>query len=326
MRQQILDCADCGTDYCPCYLAETGDCLICSQLQGKTFCDCFNWKGVCVYQEYIWNRNQRKEARESQICEILHLEQLTEAVYLLTIKVNKTLARELDQPGTYVLLRNPVEADFFNTPMSVMTADPLTGTITIVIQLKGVKTKALLADKNKIMVRGPYWNGLLGLKYLKSFTGRKALLVVRGIAQAPAVSVARKLRNQNNELMVFLDPGRENLTFAQPLMSEMGCDVSFLPLLDKNLQVPLESLALIKEQIQKQDIGLVYSGGTVKLHEGISAIIQSIEQEVYFTCSNEARICCGEGVCGSCHTRLPEGQRIKTCKTQINPRKIYTGR
>lgn len=326
MRQQILDCVDCGSDFCPCYLAETGDCLICSQLQGKTFCDCFNWKGVCVYQEFIWNRSQRKEARESLLCEILHWEQLTEAVILLTIMVNKTMARELSQPGAYVFLRNPKEADFFDTPMSIISADTGAGTVTIAIQLKGVKTKSLLVDNEKIMVRGPYWNGLLGLKYLKGLTNKKALLVVRGIAQAPAVPVARKLRNQGNEVMVLLDPGKESLTFAEPLMREMGCIVNYISLLDKNLQVPIETLEFIKGLILRQEISLVYSGGTAKLHEGVSAIIQGLDQEVFFTCANDARICCGEGVCGSCHTRLPNGQRIKTCKTQINPREIYRGR
>lgn len=324
--QHILDCVDCGTDYCPCYLAETGDCLICSQLQGKTFCDCLNWKGVCVYQEYVWNRSRMKEGRKSILCQIQNIEQLTESVMLLTIKVNNTLARELDQPGTYVFLRHPKEADFFDTPMSIMTADPVAGTISIAIQVKGVKTKSLINQNKDILVRGPYWNGLLGYKYLKGLKNSKALLVVRGIAQAPAVPVARKLLNQGNQVTVLLDPGRAGLNFAEPLFREMDCQLINLPLLNSGLQVPAKALEFIKEYLEENSIRLVYSGGTAKLHAGISKLIESSGREIYFCCSNEASFCCGEGVCGSCHTRLPDGQRVKTCKTQLNPLEIYAGR
>lgn len=52
MEQNFYDCIDCGTENCPCYLAATGDCLVCSRLAGKDYCDC-NWKGVCIYNEFI---------------------------------------------------------------------------------------------------------------------------------------------------------------------------------------------------------------------------------------------------------------------------------
>mgnify|MGYP000921887947 CR=1 FL=1 len=55
MIKERMDCIDCGTEYCPCHLAESGECIMCSQLQGECFCDCVNWKGVCVYQELFNN-------------------------------------------------------------------------------------------------------------------------------------------------------------------------------------------------------------------------------------------------------------------------------
>ena len=51
-NQRSMDCIDVGSENCPCYLALTGDCLICSRLQGKDYCGC-NWAGVCVYNEFI---------------------------------------------------------------------------------------------------------------------------------------------------------------------------------------------------------------------------------------------------------------------------------
>ncbi len=323
---RILDCVDCGTEYCPCYLAESGDCLICSQLQGKEFCDCLNWKGVCVYQEYIWNRSRMKEGRKSLQADILKVEQAAESVFLLTAGVYSTLARELNQPGAYVFLRYPEAPGIFDTPMSIMTADPVAGTVTMAIQVKGVKTKNLSKLNGRVLIRGPYWNGLLGLKNINGLVNSKALLAVRGIAQAPAVPVARKLRSNGNKVIVLLDPGRANLDFAAPLMSELGCTVKTISLLDKNLQVPAWALEEIRKKIEEHDIKLVYSGGTEKLHEGLSNLLGKLERQIFLICSNDARFCCGEGVCGSCHIRLPGGQRVKTCKTQIDPLEIYAGR
>lgn len=321
--QQVKECIDCGSEYCPCYLSEIGECIVCSQLQGETFCDCLNWKGVCVYQEYVWNRSQMKEGRSSLLCDLINIEQVSDAVLVLTIAVNKTLARELNQPGAYVFLRNMEDPNFFDTPMSIMSANLEEATITTAIQVKGVKTKSLTESTKQVLLRGPYWNGLLGLKHVKSLMNSRALLVVRGIAQAPAVSVARKLISGGNKVDILLDKGKAEVNFAEQSFLDMGCTVHPISLLDKNLRVPNATLDYIKAFINENGVQLVYSGGTDKLHEGISNIIKASSQEVYFTCSNDARFCCGEGVCGSCHTRLEDGSRIKTCKTQLNPAEIF---
>ena len=64
MVNQRLECIDAGSEYCPCYLAETDDCIICSHLQGKEFCDC-NWNGVCVYQDFCWLNEKKKDIRKT---------------------------------------------------------------------------------------------------------------------------------------------------------------------------------------------------------------------------------------------------------------------
>jgi len=320
---QIKECIDCGSDYCPCYLSEIGECIVCSQLQGKNFCDCLNWKGVCVYQEYVWNRSQMKEGRKSLLCDVENVEQVSENVVILTLKVNKTLARELNQPGAYVFLRNLEDPNFFDTPMSIMMADPILGTISMAVQIKGVKTKSLTEISRQILLRGPYWKCLLGMQAIKSLTNSTALLVVRGIAQAPALPVARKLRKGGNEVDVLLDMGKAGTNFAEQLFRDAGCNVIPMSLLDQNLQVPAEALDYIKKLLTEKRVQLVYSGGTDKLHEGLSRLIKATSPDVYLTCSNDARFCCGEGVCGSCHTRLEDGSRIKTCKTQLKPMEIF---
>ena len=63
-------CIDAGSENCPCLLAESGDCITCSRLQGKDCCDC-NWRGVCIYNEYIQNGKKINNRRESKKTRIL---------------------------------------------------------------------------------------------------------------------------------------------------------------------------------------------------------------------------------------------------------------
>ena len=70
MFKETIDCIDAGTEYCPCHLAESGECILCSQLQGSHFCDCLNWNGVCIYQELYNNGNKAKEQRKAYTCKV----------------------------------------------------------------------------------------------------------------------------------------------------------------------------------------------------------------------------------------------------------------
>ena len=322
---QPLDCIDAGSDFCPCYLAESGECLMCSQLQGKTFCDCKNWKGVCIYQEYVWNGHRMKKRRENTTSEIIERTDVSENITIIKVRVNKTMARELNQPGAYVFLRKTDEPDYFDTPMSVMAVDEPEGIVEIAVQIRGVKTKALKKAGTVINLRGPYWNGLLGLKYIKGLRNSSALLVARGIGQASALPVARKLLTAGNRVEVILDRGRSGVNFAENNFLDLGCGVEEKNLLDPaTLAIPEDTLAYIRKSILDNGIKLVFSGGSEKLHLGIGRLLSTLEERIYFACSNDARFCCGEGICGSCHARLSDGSRIKTCKTQLSPVELFT--
>ncbi|HHZ17429.1 MAG TPA: sulfide/dihydroorotate dehydrogenase-like FAD/NAD-binding protein [Clostridia bacterium] len=322
------DCIDAGTEYCPCYLAEVGECIMCSQLQGKVFCDCTNWKGVCILQEYVWNHARSKPSRGLFRGQILGAEEVAADVLLLTLQVNRTLARELNQPGAYVFLRPPGTAEYFDIPTSVMRADERLETIVLALQQRGVKTKYLFKQRTEkadqeILLRGPYWNGILGLRHLKGLHHAKALLLLRGIGQAPAVPVAKKLRQGGNEVEVLLDPGRiKNFTTA--LFQEMGCRVLPKIILDlEKLTLRADVLAYLREKILTDGVKLIYCGGPVFLTQGVSNLLQELRSQVALVCSNNTKLCCGEGVCGSCQTRLKNGTRVKSCKTQIDPWEVY---
>lgn len=324
MAYEAVDCIDAGTEYCPCYLAETNDCLICSQLQGKVFCDCINWKGVCIYQEYIWNGSKSKDHRENLSAEILEKRFINPKIIYLKLKVTKTLARELNQPGSYIFLRDEEYPNFFDVPMSIMFSDEIKDTIEILIQIRGAKTKVLNNERQHIMIRGPYWNGIIGLKNLKSVGNKNCLIVTRGIAQAPSVLVAKKLRFSGNNVTVLLDPGNSGTNLSSKYFDSLGCSVKEINILNNRVFTE-DARSIIQTEINTKPISFIFSGGSDLIHKSLLEIRKSCNNRILFACTNNANICCGEGICGSCNTRLKDGRRIKACKAQIDPADIMGG-
>lgn len=325
--QKILDCVDAGSAYCPCHLAETGECIMCSQLQGRTFCDCANWKGVCIYYDFVSNRSQMRAQRKSRSCRIIKRDEVSEGLVLFSIETGRELAKELNEPGTYVFMRDEDSPAYYDTPMSVMTSDETAGTIIAAVQVRGVKTKALGSLREKVEIRGPYWNGLLGLKYIKGLRGSSALIIARGVGQAAVVTAAAKLVAGGNKVKVILDTGRNSRNFTEKYFQELGCEVALQTLLSgRALEMPAETSAYIQNCIREDQVKLVISGGSEKLHQKIAGLLLALEDKPFFACSNDAKFCCGEGICGSCHTRVEDGSRIKVCKTQLNPFSLYERR
>ncbi|MDU3723748.1 MAG: sulfide/dihydroorotate dehydrogenase-like FAD/NAD-binding protein, partial [Clostridium celatum] len=99
MLKETIDCIDAGTEYCPCHLAESGECILCSQLQGSHFCDCLNWKGVCIYQELHDNGGKAKEQRKTYNCKIVERKLFSDEVLLVKFEASHKLVIDLAKPG-----------------------------------------------------------------------------------------------------------------------------------------------------------------------------------------------------------------------------------
>ncbi|MGB9779404.1 sulfide/dihydroorotate dehydrogenase-like FAD/NAD-binding protein [Caldanaerobacter sp.] len=311
-----LECVDVGTEYCPCYLAELNECIVCSQLQGKKFCDC-NWKGVCVFQEFVWAGYKAKVTRSTVFTRILKKEEINEEVVILTLKVPNKLARDLNEPGAYVFVRGYFSPSFFDTPMSVMWADEIEGIIKIAIQVTGPKTKFIASAKEgeEVYLRGPYWNGMFGQRYIKGMHNSKALVVLRGIAQAPGVIVILKLIQNKNKVIVLLDKGKVQTNFIKDYIKNSDVTLVEADLLSE------EGQEVLKQFIKDKKISVIYSGGSDEQHINILEYMDKYESEAYLAVSNNNKICCGEGICGSCEIEI-DGQKMRTCKVQVDIRKM----
>ncbi len=313
-----LECIDAGSEYCPCYLAETNNCLTCSMLQGEEFCDC-NWRGICIYSEYVMNDKKRKEERQSEKVKVLDIKSINKDIFLLKIKTSKSLSRQLKEPGSYGFLRGQNLPAYFDAPMSIMDVDE-DGYVYVAYQVLGSKTKKIQENTNELLFRGPYWNGLYGMKNLKKTSNRNCLVIAKGIAQAPAVLVIKKLVKNGNNVTFIVDRGMLEDVFIKDNIADLNIKVIEDDLASKSGE------NLIKDILKSEDIALVYSGGSELLHKSIIKMIDEVNVDPFIVVTNNNEICCGEGICGGCSIRLADGSTVKTCKTQLEARTVIERR
>jgi len=296
----MLECIDASSDYCPCYLAEFGECLTCSLLQGEAFCDC-NWTGTCIFQEYVWLgfKNRRKI-----LCKIIE-KKIINDLLILTLEVPRKVVKCLEKPGSYIFLRNYHSSSFFDAPIAVMHVDE--ECVKVAVQVKGPKTKSLLRNCNDLVyLRGPYWNGVFGLKQLLQTYHSKCLVILSGVAQASGVLVINALHKNRNKITVIID--KSYPFFIKKYIS-------------RDVKVYEEDLSseFLKDFISDENVKFIYIGGSDRLQRRILELAQLYNPAVHIGISNNNKLCCGEGICGSCELN---GQKLKGCKVQFDPKEM----
>lgn len=321
---KYIDCIDSGTEFCPCSLAEKGECIVCSQLRGKKFCDCLNWKGTCIYQDYIWNMERAKKSREYLEFDIIEKEYIRDDIFILKIEVDRYLSRELNEFGAYVFMKRPEDSDEYKVPISILESNMRDNIITSVIKVYGAKTKSLEMVDKKILIKGPYYNGIQGIDNLKRLKNGNCLILGQGVGTAPTVLAAKKMLYRNNNIFALLDKGRSGENFAKSYFKELGCenleDVRFL---DSNKSLLQDIKIKVKDIIEEKKIDLVFSAGSDGFHKEILTYIYNLDKSIKFATTNNATMCCGEGICGSCHVKNASGEVIKACKQQYNPAEVF---
>lgn len=319
-----INCIDASTDYCPCKLSEVEECIICSQLGGENFCDCVNYNGTCIYQEFVWNKCVSKQVRDFKIYTIESRTFIREDVLQLKIKLNKTMCRELNNLGAFVFLRKPGDPESLGVPISVVASEVDEELITVIIKKIGVKSKCIFDCENQILVKGPYWNGIQGQLNLKELKNDNCIVVGRGVALAPLVLAAKKLDERNNNIVAILDIGRGPKSYFSNYFRELNCEVVDTVLIDQNNELTENGKNTIINYIKSNNVSTVLSGGNDNFHRAIIQFLHKFNPSLKFSTVNNATMCCGEGTCGSCVVDTKEGA-IRACKEQYNPINIFGG-
>ena len=326
MIREATDCIDAGSEFCPCKLAETGECIICSQMHGKCFCDCSNWKGVCIYQEFFNNGMKAKKGRDKYSSKILSIDNYKNDLLLIKLDVPHKLSLQLINPGSYIFVC-PDENMYFDTPISILESDSDKNIITLAVEVRGIKTKKLLDFKegDKINIRAPYWNGVFGIKNIEKQNGTNCLVLGKGIGLAPMIPVIRRLKLQDCNVSVGIDYSSLDKEFIDEFISKYDTKNNEINLLDKG-ELTKECKKLIKDSLNS-GTNYIHTAGADILSLRVIEFLDSLNRkDVLLSCCNNFKMCCGEGICGACTARY-KGHRVKRfCKVQTDPRSIFEER
>lgn len=307
---KTLSCADLGSKYCPCHLAYSKDCIACNMLNKNKTCDCM-WQGACIYNEVNHNKNSQVVERQEYLCDIESMTLIEENTYLLKIKIPKELSMDLCNPGAYVLIKSKdKESNFFSAPISVMDVDLDKNILEVVIKTVGIKTKGIIKF-NQVYVKGPYFNGIFGIKDIKSISKSNCLIIVNGLSQVNSINIIRRLIENNNKVDVFINHNGVVLDDVIQKIYNLGASIYHVDI--------KEDKEFIADYIKSNNIKLVYSGASNRFNKVVMNIVDSIDENIKLAVSNNNLICCGEGMCGACSIDL-NGVRVKTCKAQVNSR------
>ena len=246
---------------------------------------------------------------------------------MIKFKAPHKLVIDLSKPGSFIFIRTE-ENIYFDVPISILDANIDTNIISIMIEIRGVKTKKLLELKEggNITIRGPYWNGVFGVKNIKKQKDSNAIVLARGIGMAPMLPVIKKLKENNNQVTVILDKAPFKDIYVTDYLEALEIVPQEMNLIDKG-ELSAEAKVSIKSLIKYNSINLIHIAGADILTFKVIDYLDELERkDIDLSCCNNFKMCCGEGVCGSCTTRF-SGHRVKRfCKVQANPRDIFEGR
>jgi NAD(P)H-flavin reductase len=296
-------------------LAVTGDCLICSRLQGKNYCNC-SWRGVCIYNEFIQGNRKVNNPRRDFEARIAEKKFYKEDLVVYVLDVGKGFAMKAGRPGSYLFIKGCGTSNFYDIPISVMKSDVENGQVHLAIKIISAKTKALLMEKEKLVIRGPYRNGVHGISNLTKKKGKnlKTLIIAKGIGIAPGILASREFRYRGSvDMVVDTEKISKNL-IDDYIETGLGADsqeIRYLSLTEKDSAKKLESLL---RKNQYDNILLLVSDYYI---ENLGRMIKKILPTADLAVSNNFRICCGEGLCGSCSIDTSAGDTIKMCKCQL---------
>ena len=307
---KTLSCADSGSKYCPCHLAYSNDCIRCNMLNKNKTCDCM-WQGVCIYNEVKHNKNSPVVQRSEYLCDIESMKVVEDNTYLIRIKIPKELSKDLRSPGAYVLIkRKDKESDIFSAPISVMDVDLDKNILEVIVRPIGIKTKGII-NFNQVYIKGPYFNGLFGIKDIKSTSKSNCLIILNGLSQVNSINVIRRLIENGNKVDVFINHNGVILDNVVQKIYDLGANIYHIDI--------AQDKEFISDYIKSNYIKLVYSGGRNHFNKSVMDIVDYVDENIKLAVSNNNLICCGEGICGACSIDL-NGVKVKTCKTQVNSR------
>jgi NAD(P)H-flavin reductase len=287
--------------------------------RGEEFCDCSDTKSFCIMQELANNGGRAKEQHHMMKCTVTYETIYDDAIKLIRLSIPDGNVKDFAEMGAFVFVR-VLENTFYDVPISVLYEETDTDSIELMIQLQGVKTKCFkdLKKGDTVFLRGPYLNGIQGLKELSALRDDKALVVCRGIGLFPSLHVISQLLRNNNELSIFVDRGTFNKTLLRAAKDLYELQVNEISIVEANGDIS-PALKNVLDGAIDQKVGLIHFGVSDYLMKKMIAYVENRGgRQIPLSGINNSHMCCGEGICGACARNIDAGKIVHLCKEQMN--------
>ena len=312
-------CSNYASDTCPCVLAESGHCILCSMCRGEEFCSCTDTMGFCIMQELKNNGGRAKDQHHIVKCTVTYETIYDDVTKLIRVRIPDGNIRDFMSIGAFVFVR-VLENTFYDVPISVLYEDIEHDSIELMIQLQGVKTKCFkdLKAGDTVFLRGPYLNGIQGLQPLSRLRDKKALVICRGIGLFPSLHAIFELKRNNNEVEIYLDSGTFSRTLIQVAKDLYELDAKEMSFTDPEGNISSDLEKVIDDGLDS-DVGLIHFGVSDYLMKKMVGYIEaSGKRKADLSCINNTHMCCGEGICGACTRNTDARKIVHLCKEQMD--------
>ncbi|NMA54863.1 MAG: hypothetical protein GX952_02885 [Firmicutes bacterium] len=305
-----LQCVDAGTQYCPCYLAESGHCFVCSLLAGAEFCDC-RWSGDCSYMNFR-HKNRVPAGREETVVEV-KVQLLRPDLIDIRFRVGAEAAMHYSQPGAFLFIRPLSAPSSAAVPLSIV--DVINDEIWLVAKCVGPKSKLLSSLARKAVVKGPFFSALSSSHLIKISRNQRVVLAAGGVGQSAIILAAKTLQRGGNIMKACIAPGAAGMIYTAAGLENCGAEVVEVASMRES------GLDLIGEWLIHFEPTLVVCAGPDIFKDALWQLAAGRGLDLVH--SQNINICCGEGLCGSCLSADFEQGRVPLCKAQY---RIYEGR
>lgn len=312
-------CSNYASDTCPCVLAESGHCIVCSMCRGEDFCDCSDATGFCIMQELVNNGGRAKDQHHIMKCTVTYENIYDDTIKLIRLRIPDGNIGDFAQLGAFVFIR-VLENTFYDVPISVLYEETGDDTIELMIQLQGIKTKCFkdLKKGDTVFLRGPYLNGMQGLKALSSMRDGKALVICRGIGLFPSLYAIAQLKKNGNDIKIYLDQGSFSKTLLRVARDLYELDINEISIPEPNGDLSPRLCKVLDDAID-QNVGLIHFGASDFLMKKMIAYVKERgDRKVAVSCINNSHMCCGEGICGACVRDTDAHKIVHLCKEQMD--------
>ncbi|MGI6128797.1 MAG: hypothetical protein ACOYEO_01725 [bacterium] len=304
----LLQCVDASSEYCPCYLAESGDCIVCSLLTGADFCEC-SWSGSCIYLNYRFNQGTIYKRQEEVV--FAEKNEIAPGLFDFQFQLGAQWLPALSQAGALLFVRPLTAPDLAAVPISVV--DIKNSKIRLVVSSVGPKTRLLAQAKAELVIRGPYFSGLINNHKLTQLHNTKVVFVAGGVGQSPLILAAKTLLRGENHIWACLAPGVAGMVYVRKDLEALGVTVQEVT------SLRLQGMLIVKHWLTEIKPVLLVVAGPEGLQTACRELIQDIRQkghQIDLVTTQNAVMCCGEGLCGSCLGHEFKQKRVPLCKAQ----------